>query len=163
MRVFRTAIIFTVIILLTSAFSEPRVADSQSISLSATVLSRSNCRFSPPNATTTLNFGNLNPANPSAVTASTTINYRCGGSAPMATFMITADDGQHSIDGSRSLQSESDPDSHIHYAVSLCTQSATIPRNTDQTLTVTGTINGDAYLSASPGSYADILTLLINP
>lgn len=137
-------------------------ASNGSVSVSATILSNSNCRF-PPSAGTTLAFGNLDPTNPVSVSTTTTLQYRCGGSVPIATFIITADDGNHFSGGSRRMENGGAPGEYIPYQLALSPQATTAPRNVNQTLTIDGLIDGTGYQYATVGTYADVVTLSINP
>lgn len=138
--------------------------DTATVAVAATVLSNSNCRFSPPNATAALAFGSLDPLNPADVTVTTSMVIRCGGSAPNATYLITDDDGIHeSGPGAQRMQHASVLTEFLPYSFSYAPANATIARNTDTSITVTGTVTGASYQNALAGSYADTVTLTINP
>lgn len=137
-------------------------AGTATLTVSASILSNSNCRFfSPPAA---LSFGNLDPGNPVDVTVSTTIRFRCMGSAPIATFLITDDDGLHETapDANR-MQHAALPGAFLPYGLTLAPESATVPKNAPQILTVTGTVRGVDYLNAFAGIYADTVVITLEP
>lgn len=154
--------LFIITVLLCATELAAMAAGGNLISVSATLLSRNNCQFRPPRSAI-LNFGDLDPTNPAPVTTSATINFRCAGSEPLATFFITAGNGLHFSAGNRQMQNASDAGSYIPYQVSLSPHTATVPKNVDQTLTVNGLINGADYRYANAGSYADQVVLSINP
>lgn len=137
-------------------------AASSTLTVSATVLSKSNCKFST--ATSALAFGSLDPGNPVDVTVSTTIGFRCMGSAPVATFLITDDDGLHEIlpAGNR-MQHVALPAQFLPYEMTLAPVTGTVPKNVPQTLTVTGTVRGASYQNAYAGNYADTVVISIAP
>lgn len=154
--------LFIIFALLLAAESSALAGSTGSISISATVLSSSNCQFRPPRSAA-LNFGNLDPTNPVPVPTSTTLDFRCAGSSPLATFFISADNGFHFSGGNRRMQNASDPAAYIPYELALSPQTATVPKNADQTLTINGLIDGAGYRYASVGSYIDQVIVSINP
>lgn len=138
-------------------------ADTNTLNVSATVLSNSVCNFRPPKIST-LNFGNLDPTNPVDVTTSTTATIRCSGNPANATFFITDDDGLY----------ETGPDANrmrntvvltefLPYSLTLSPITATIPKNTDQIITISGTVLGADYQTAYVGSYSDTVTITVAP
>ena len=132
------------------------------VSVSATVASRSVCRFQ--SRTMTLNFGNIDPGSPADVTATGTTVFRCGGSAINATFLITDDSGLHELpSGSPRMRSTTNPSEYLPYTLALNPRSGTVPRNTNRTLAATGTIRSVDFQDASPGIYTDTVVLTILP
>jgi hypothetical protein len=138
-------------------------ADTGTVTVAATILSNSNCRFSPPNATVALAFGLLDPLNPVDVTVTTSLLIRCGGSSANATYLITDDDGLHASAGVQRMQHAVTLAEYLPYAFSYAPASATIPRNTNTNITITGTVTGASYQNSLAGDYADSVTLTINP
>jgi hypothetical protein len=137
--------------------------DSGVITINAVILSSSNCRFSPPK-TAAVNFGTLDPTNPVNVTVSASVVIRCSGSSPLATFGITDDDGLNETgpNANRMLHTVT-AGQYIPYSLSYLPTSATIPRNTNQTITITGSLNGADYQSSIAGIYTDVVTLTVVP
>jgi hypothetical protein len=137
-------------------------SDSNVVSVTATVLSKSQCKFN--SKTSNLNFGNLDPANPIDKTTSTSITFRCGGSAPNATFSITDDDGLYETgpDANR-MRHTTITTEYLPYSLTLNPTSGTVPKNTDQTLTITGKVKGVDYQDALAGSYSDTVVISIAP
>jgi len=137
-------------------------SDSNIVSVTATVLSRSQCRFN--SNTAALNFANLDPANPVDRTVNTSITFRCGGSAPSATFSITDDDGLYEVGSGRNrMRHTTTFTEYLPYSLALSPTSGTVPKNTDQTVTVTGTVRGVDYQNAATGNYSDSVVITIEP
>ncbi len=137
--------------------------DNTTVSVTATVLSKSNCKFRPPK-TAALNFGTLDPANPVDKNASATIIFYCAGSAPMATFFISDDDGLYETgpDASR-MKHTTITTEYLPYSFTVSPTSGTVLKNTDQTLTISGTVLGVDYQDASVGAYSDTVVISIEP
>jgi len=142
--------------------SAGHAASSATVTVSATVLSKSNCKFS--SASAALSFGNLDPGSLADVTVTATIGFRCIGSAPLATFLITDDDGMNEIvpDGNR-MAHGSLPAVFLPYEMTLSPTTATVPKNAPQVLTLTGTARWADYRSAPAGSYSDTVVVSIDP
>lgn len=132
------------------------------MNVSAVILTKSNCRFSTNAAT--LAFGNLDPAVPVDVTVSAPIGFRCNGGPPLSVFLVTDDDGLYEAapEGNR-MRHTVIPGSFLPYAFSVAPASGTVPRNTPQILTVTGTVRGADYQAAAAGDYSDSVVVSINP
>lgn len=141
---------------------EPALAATGSLGLQAVVLSKSRCRFAT--TTGTVPFGTLDPSAPTTVTQNLSLTIRCGGSEPLATFLISDDDGLYEtgLDGNR-LQHATIPTAFIPYTLSYTPTSSTIPRNTDQIIVVTAGIDASAYATQPAGNYADTVILSISP
>jgi spore coat protein U-like protein len=137
-------------------------SDSNVVSVTATVLSKSQCKFN--SNTATLNFANLDPANPVDRTVQTSITFRCGGSAPNATFSITDDDGSYEIASDKNrMRHTTTFTEYLPYSLTLSPTSGTVPKNTNQTVTVTGTVRGVDYQNAATGNYSDTVVITIEP
>lgn len=144
--------------------SRAHAADNATVDVSATVVSNSNCRFVPPGATAALDFGSLDPLSPVDVTRTVGMVIRCGGPAGNAIYLIVDDDGLHeSGPGSQRMQHAVNAAAFLPYEFSYSPASATIPRNTNAAITVTGTVRGVDYSGALVGAYADTVTLTIVP
>lgn len=139
----------------------PVAADSGTIQVGAVVLSKSNCRFN--NGALTLDFGEIDPSSNTNATATATKVFRCGGSATNATFSITAGSGDHFSGGTRRMQHGTTTSEYLAYSLALSPATATVPKNVDQTLTITGTITPAQFGNAIAGAYSDTVTLTINP
>jgi spore coat protein U-like protein len=132
------------------------------LNITATVLSRSNCRFSS-NAGMLLNFGSIDPSGTATRTATATKNFSCSGSAPLATFAFTIDNGLFASGGSLRMRNTVVNTEFLPYALSLSPASGTLARNTTQTLTVTGTITSAQYRNAFVGPFSDTVTITLSP
>ncbi len=137
-------------------------AAGNNLSVAATVVSKSNCRFTT--ATSTLAFGTLDPGNPSDKTVNTTTTFRCGGSAPTASFAITHDSGLYEAapDAPR-MRHATVTTEYLPYTITLNPSSGSVPKNTNQTLTITGTVKGNDYKGAYVGNFRDTVVLTITP
>jgi len=133
------------------------------MNISATVLSKSICRF-VTTKTATVDFGNLDPTAPTDVVVTASLTVRCQGSADPATYLITDDDGLYEtgVNANR-MQHSTAPGNFIPYTVTYTPASDTIPKNFNQTLTITGTLLGADYTTAIAGVYNDTVTLTLAP
>lgn len=130
--------------------------------VSAMVLSKSNCRFTTPTAT--LNFNAINPTLPGPATATTSLVVRCGGSAPTATFVITVGDGSHSTGpGARRMRHQTTTTEYLKYAMTPSVTSATVPKNTDYTININGSVLAADYQNAMAGGYSDTVAITVSP
>lgn len=136
-------------------------AGTAAVSVTATVLSKSVCRFDSKSLA--LNFGNVDPGSPTDATATATIGFRCGGSAPIATFAIVPDVGLHGTGGFPRMQNGTIPSEFLPYFIALNPATGNVPKNTNQTLTITGTIRKSDFQDAYAGTYTDTVVLLILP
>jgi hypothetical protein len=155
-----------VIMIMVAACSLAMVSMSYSaginLSVSATVVSNSNCRFNT--ATSTLAFGALDPGNPSDKTVNATTTYRCGGSAPVATFVITHDSGRYeTAPNAPRMRHATVTTEYLPYTITLSPSSGSVPRNTNRTLTITGTVKGNDFQGARAGNFSDTVVLTITP
>ncbi len=160
MKISLFGLIFSALFVTTISFA----ADSI-LTVTATVISRGNCRFDT--STSALNFGNLDPANPIDKGGSTTIVFRCNGNgnAPI-TFAITDDDGLNKAGPNAPRMRHATQLSeylYLPYTLSYSPSSGSVPKNTDQNLTVSGTVKGTDYENAYAGNYSDTVILSINP
>ncbi len=137
-------------------------AGTHTILVGATVLSASNCRFTNAGPTA-LSFGTIDPSSTSDKTASASIGFRCSGSAGTAVYNVTSDDGLYeSGPGAARMRHATDTTQFLKYTVNL-PQSGAVPKNTNQTLTVTGTVLVADFQNAIAGTFADSVVLTIAP
>ena len=150
---------FSVLLLTGVAFA----SDSGILTVTATVISRGNCRFN--SSTATLNFGSLDPANSVDQNTTTTINFSCkgNGNAPI-TYSVTDNDGLYKTgpDAPR-MRHSTQVSEYLPYTLSCNPSSGSVPKNTDQNLTVSGTVRSTDYQKAYAGDYSDTVILSINP
>lgn len=139
-----------------------QAADGGVLAVSALVVSKSNCKFNA--GAMVLDFGNIDPAGGADVTATATKTFSCGGSAPDATFVISAGNGLYFDTGSLTRRMQhSGGAAHLPYSLTLSPTTATVPKNAIQTLTVTGKITQAAFQNALLGSYSDTVTITLTP
>jgi len=135
--------------------------DTGTLAVTATVLSKSNCKLDAKTAT--LNFGSLDPAVAADVNATASVGFVCRGSAPVATFLFTDDDGQNpSGPGARRMRNASAPE-FLPYSLLLSPASGTIPKNTTGTLTISGTVRWSDFQGSISGAYTDSVVVSILP
>ena len=137
-----------------------QAANSTNMGVSATVLSKSNCKF--PNGSIALAFGAIDPSGSANAVASSTTTFTCAGSAATATFLINQDGGLYNASGNR-LQHATVAGTFLPYTLSLTPTTGTVPKNVTQTLTLGGMIAPADYQQAIAGNYADTVTLTISP
>jgi spore coat protein U-like protein len=138
-------------------------ADSNVVSVTATVISKGNCTFR--SKTAALDFGSLDPANPIDKSVNTTIIYRCQaqGNRPI-TFAITDDHGLYETGpNAPRMRHTTQPTEYLPYSLNLNPTSGTVPKVVDFPLTVTGTVRGVDYQDARIGSYSDTVVITIEP
>jgi spore coat protein U-like protein len=135
--------------------------DMRTLAVTATVLTRSICRFE--SRTSTLNFGALDPAVSADVNAVSSVGFVCRGSAPVAAFHFTDDDGQNpSGPGVRRMRHATAPE-FLQYALAFSTVSGTIPKNAPGTLTLSGTVRWADFRGSMAGAYTDSVVVSILP
>jgi spore coat protein U-like protein len=137
-------------------------ASTSSVTVAATVLSKNQCKFSTSSAA--LGFGNLDPANPINKTVNTSINFRCMGSSPISTFLINDDDGLYETGPNANRMRHSTLGAeYIPYSFALTPRTGNVPKNTLQTLTISGTVSGLDYQNAATGNYSDTVIITLEP
>jgi len=156
----RSIIILTAILIFFAAITPSYAANI--LSVTATVVSRNNCRFNT--GTSSLDFGTLDPGNPSDKTVNTSVTFRCGGSGNPATFTITHDSGLYetATDAPR-MRNATVTTEYLPYTLTLSPTSGSVPRNTNRTLTISGTVPGTEFQNAYAGNYRDRVVISIEP
>ena len=137
-------------------------ADTSTVGVSATVVSKNNCKFN--SATAAIPFGTLDPTNPVDKTVNTSITFRCAGSAPNATFFISDNDGLYETGpNANRMRHTTIGTEYIPYTFTLNPTSGTVPKNSTQTLIISGTVKGVAYQEAAAGNYSDRVIITLAP
>ena len=131
------------------------------IAVTLTILSKSNCKFTTTPAAPALAFGSVHPGTTGAVTASLNATFECKGSAPAATFLVSAGNGLF-FNGTRRMR-HTNATSFLPYSVTLSPTTATAPKNTPVNLTVTATLAVPDFQDAIAGFYADTLVVSVTP
>lgn len=159
-------IILILLIFTTADIGYP--ADSNSVSVTATVVSRGECWFT--SETSALNFGNLDPSNPVDVNASTSVIFRCRRGFFIfwfpVTFFIGDDDGLYETGtNANRMQHSTVTTEFLPYSFSLNPTSGTVTGNPsiNRTLNITGTVRGVDYQDATMGNYSDTVVVSIEP
>ncbi len=151
------------LLLVLAAPPDAAAGGSYSLPVSAVVLASSNCRFQAPRAAT-MNFGNLDSGNPVNVTMDATLTFRCNGGIQNVVFSISDDGGMNDpVPGDRKMVHETDAAYTLPYSLVFSPSSGTVPRNTNQTLTIRGTVQGTDYATVLPGNYSDTVVVTIVP
>lgn len=141
---------------------EVMAAGINTLTVTATVLSKSNCKFK--SATSTMNFGALDPSSSVDVNASATVLFVCNGSAPNATFFISDDDGLYETGpNANRMRHATVLTEFLPYSLTLNPTSATVPKGVDQTLTISGTVTAANYQNALVGNFADTVIITLTP
>lgn len=131
------------------------------LAVTATVLSKSICKFDTKTAT--LNFGPLDPAVAADVNATTSVGFVCRGSAPVAAFLFTDDGGQNpSGPGARRMRHAAAPE-FLPYGLALSPVSGTIAKNAPGTLTISGVVRWSDFRGSTAGAYTDSVVVSILP
>jgi spore coat protein U-like protein len=147
---------------LAAAAPLPSHADTASMSVSATVLSRSNCRFTT--AALVLDFGTLDPVSTADITKTATSSFKCSGSAAVATFSLALGDGQHATGaGMRRMRHTLAASEYLPYSASISPQSGSVGKNVLQAFTVTGTVQAMHFQNARAGDYLDTVVITVLP
>ncbi len=116
------------------------------------------CKF--VSATSTLDFGALDPSVGTDVNKSTTTAFWC--TKGVTTDSITADNGSHANGTVKRLAGPGGD--YIPYSLTLTKDALTnAGPGTPRTLTIAGTIAGTDYTGATSGNYSDSVVLSINP
>ncbi len=146
--------------LLLCAASSALAGGGHSLTVSAVVVSNSNCRFMT--GASTLNLGAIDPSGTAARTASVNVRLRCTG-ALFTAWGISNDDGLYGL-GTNALRMR-----HATVPGEYLAYSLTYPKNgtaffgLQQTITVTATVAAADYQNARVGAYSDTVVLSLLP
>jgi spore coat protein U-like protein len=132
-------------------------ADTNTLTVQASVTGT--CKFS--SATSTLDFGALDPSASTNPTATTTTKFWC--TKGITTDIITAGNGLN-YSGTKNQMKDATSGDVIPYVLSLTKDglSNTGPA-TPRTLTIKGDIQNSDYVNKAAGSYSDTVVLNITP
>ena len=137
-------------------------ADSGSVPVTATVISRGACSFTTHNST--LGFGNLDPSNPVDAAANTSVSFRCFGFFSPVTYYID-DVGSYDVGNAHRMRHASVTTAYLPYSLTLNPRSGTISWNPFivHPVAIVGTVRGVDYQDAVSGAYSDTVTMTIVP
>jgi hypothetical protein len=148
--------------LLPAAPPPAAAADTYALAIGATVLSKSNCKFTSA-AGSTLDFGAIDPSGAANATASVNLTFSCAGSAATASYSIGSDDGLYATGPAQPrLRHAVAPANFLAYTLNTPVTGST-PKNTPTTVAITGTITPAVYRNAIAGAYADTIVLTLSP
>ena len=137
------------------------LGDTGTLAVTATVLSKSVCKFDTK--TSTLNFGSLDPAVSADGNATASVDFVCRGSAPVAAFLFTDDNGQNpSGPGARRMRHAAAPE-FLPYGLAFSPASGTVPKNVHRTLTISGIVRWTDFRGSMAGAYTDSVVVSILP
>lgn len=137
------------------------VADTHTLTVSANVVGF--CKFD--SASSTLDFGDLDPSSGSDATAlNETVAFWC---TRGVNYSIGDDDGLHEngvANGNR-MQHETNTAEYVPYTLSYTPTSGTGdgPQSAHVSMSISGTIANADYTNALAGAYADTVVLTISP
>ena len=137
-------------------------SDSASVAVSATVLSKSNCKLTT--ATLSIPFGTMDAALAADRVMTATVTFRCLGSAPIASFLFSSNDGLYrSGPGQPRMRHASVTTEFLPYSLGLSPPTGSIAKGSLGTLTITGTVTSANLANAIAGSFADTVTITLSP
>lgn len=139
----------------------PAAADSHTLAVAATVLSRNKCRFTDAGPTA-LNFGDIDPSSSSPKTAAAVMSIRCTGSDRNVVYQLASNGGLNAVTDQPRMRHASDPTRFLPYQLDL-PQSGATTRNVVASVTVTGSVAPGDFNNALYGAYSDTVTLTILP
>ncbi len=159
-RALRGAITFALAAAGACAAPGVRAADVHTLAVSVTVLSKSACRFSATSSAIGLA---IDPSSARAASAAASIVMRCTGSAPIATFALSTNNGLFgSSPASLRMRHATVTTEFLNYSLSY-PASGSAPKGVNQTLTVTASVAPADFQDALPGTYSDTVRLSIVP
>lgn len=130
------------------------------LTVSAVVLSKSNCRFTTGAASISLA---IDPSSASPASASASVSFSCAGSASTAAWALSNDSGLHGASASAlRMRHASAPADFLPYVLSYPTNGTT-SKNVTQTVTLSATVAPADFQNALPGAYSDRITLSLLP
>jgi spore coat protein U-like protein len=137
-------------------------AGTATMGVTATVTSKNNCTFN--SAIPGLTFAQIDPSGTADAVATTSVTFTCRGSSASATFVFGSNDGTYKLGaGAPRMRHATNTTEYLRYSLSFSPASATVPKNTVQTVTITGTIPAAYYANALAGSYSDTVTISLDP
>lgn len=135
---------------------------SGALVVSATVISKSQCKFNIRNMT--LGLGSIDPLSTLSVSQSVTTTITCAGNAANATYFISSNDGLYST-GTNAPRMRHDTltTQFMPYTLTISPASATILKNVAQTITITGTVVPANVRDLPVGGYSDTVVITLTP
>lgn len=140
-----------------------RAGGAAVISVSAVVVSKSNCKFNNPRSTS-IGFGTLDAGLQNPRVERATLSFTCEGTAPSAVYSFSTDDGlKPDGPGLPRMQHATEAKQYLSYSLELSPPSGTIDKGALGTLTLVGTITPANIANAIAGAFSDTVTITIIP
>jgi hypothetical protein len=156
-RIFAHASVLAALVAAPAALATP-----YSLTINATVLSASNCKFTT-GAGSVLAFGAIDPSSLTAKTASVSLQMKCAGSANTAAYSLSSNDGLYPIGaGLPRMRHTVTVTEFLPYMLNTPI-AGTTPKNVITTLTITGTIAVADFQNAAAGNFSDTQVLTLAP
>lgn len=154
----KNLIIAVATVFLLSLAGTAMAAGTNTMTVSASVVGT--CQFSA--ATSTLNFGAMDPALATNATASTNTNFWC---TKGVTYTMGDDSGLNElVAGAPRMQHATTLTEYIPYTLGYSGSSPTgSGKSTPITLTVNGTVANADYINAEVGNYSDTVVITVTP
>lgn len=132
-----------------------QTGDTRTVQVTATV--KGSCRF---DSTPNINFGELDPSLATDRTQAVDVTFKC---TKGVTYTLTVGNGLNFSGGKNRMKAASGPD-FIPYDVTPKSLGGTGKGfGATDTINIRGTVSGPDYQNVSAGSYADTVTLSIQP
>jgi spore coat protein U-like protein len=148
---------------LAACLALPCAADNASITVSATVLSKNNCKFTS-NGALAINIPLIDPSGSATASGSVATSFKCGGASSSVSYSVTASDGSHSTGpGLRRLRHLTTTTEFLDYTLAITPSSGLAAKNAVVDVQVTASIAAAAYQNARAGSYSDTVVLTVAP
>ena len=137
-------------------------AGTYALAASATILSKSSCKFSSSNGLV-MSFGTIDPSSSVNATASVNLAIVCDGSASVGVYVISRDNGLHSGGtGGLRLRHVTNPTAFLPYSLNVPLPGSA-PKGVTRIVAINSTITPANFGNAIAGSYSDVVTLNITP
>jgi spore coat protein U-like protein len=142
-------------------------AAGSSLAVSATIVSKSNCKFSigtAPAVTVKNNGTAIDPSLTVNATGTATATFTCNGSANVATYTVTAGDGTYPAGpGLRRMRHATVTTEFLPYSLTISPSSGSVNKGSPATVTMTATVLSANYQAALAGSYSDTVAVTVSP
>lgn len=136
--------------------------DTAPVSVSAALLSKSNCKFRG-STTAGLAFGNIDPSSNTPALAGSSLTIRCSGSPATATFALTTDSGLHAVTPGAKRMKHASLNEFLPYTLGLSPSTGTVAKGVDLGISINGGVAPADFQNAAAGSYADTVVVTLNP
>lgn len=134
-------------------------ASSTNVAVSATILSKNECKFKNP-SNRSLPFGNLDPLNAIDVSLERELTFTCYGKDDPVSYLIG--DGA-TPPGAHRMQRLNPSVAYLPYTLTLESEPGPINNGDEIKLKITGTVEADDYRLAPAGVYSDEVKITILP